>query len=403
MEKMAATGGEITSLSSLLGDEGSEAFAGSMEEAKPTKKELYELRLKEFEDVLSRPVVNVAALRRLAMGGIPDGKGFRARAWMVFLGYLPEESSKWKEALASKRKQYADFCEEFIVNPSKQNQGGQEASGKTHHGEGEGEAETEAEEGRNSEGSLSTSHVDDDPLSTKSDSVWNKYFKDNEVKDQIARDVDRTHPDIHFFNNQDGSSALHKQCMRRTLFVYAKLNPGLMYVQGMNELHAPLLWTFKTDAASEEDSKYAEADAFWCFMEIMSEFRDHFCKQLDNSDSGIRATMTRLLEILQELDYELWDHLHNRVKIDPQYFAFRWLTLMLTQEYTLPDAMQLWDCMLADPSGKKDSLLRTCIGMILLVRSQLLVGDFASNLKLLQHYPPTDVSIVIKKSQELAS
>ena len=60
------------------------------------------------------------------------------------------------------------------------------------------------------EGSLSTSQVDDDPLSTKSDSIWNNYFKDNEVKDQIERDVDRTHPDIHFFNNQVGSELVLK-------------------------------------------------------------------------------------------------------------------------------------------------------------------------------------------------
>ena len=67
--------------------------------------------------------------------------------------------------------------------------------------------------------------------------------------------------------------------MKRTLFVFAKLNPGLKYVQGMNELHAPLLWTFRTDP-DEAESEHAEADAFFCFMEIMSEFRDHFCKQL---------------------------------------------------------------------------------------------------------------------------
>ena len=35
--------------------------------------------------------------------------------------------------------------------------------------------------------------------------------------------------------------------MKRTLFIFAKLNPGLAYVQGMNELYAPLLWAFRTD------------------------------------------------------------------------------------------------------------------------------------------------------------
>ena len=35
--------------------------------------------------------------------------------------------------------------------------------------------------------------------------------------------------------------------MKRALFLYAKLNPGLRYIQGMNELIAPLYWLFKHD------------------------------------------------------------------------------------------------------------------------------------------------------------
>jgi hypothetical protein len=35
--------------------------------------------------------------------------------------------------------------------------------------------------------------------------------------------------------------------MKRALFLFAKLNPGLRYIQGMNELIAPLYHAFKTD------------------------------------------------------------------------------------------------------------------------------------------------------------
>ena len=37
------------------------------------------------------------------------------------------------------------------------------------------------------------------------------------------------------------------QEMARVLFIFAKLNPGLTYVQGMNELLAPLYHLFRTD------------------------------------------------------------------------------------------------------------------------------------------------------------
>eukprot|EP00216_Chloropicon_sp_CCMP2111_P005275 CAMPEP_0198237356 /NCGR_PEP_ID=MMETSP1446-20131203/3215_1 /TAXON_ID=1461542 ORGANISM="Unidentified sp, Strain CCMP2111" /NCGR_SAMPLE_ID=MMETSP1446 /ASSEMBLY_ACC=CAM_ASM_001112 /LENGTH=146 /DNA_ID=CAMNT_0043919489 /DNA_START=81 /DNA_END=518 /DNA_ORIENTATION=- len=134
----------------------------------------------------------------------------------------------------------------------------------------------------------------------------------------------------------------------------------------------------------------------------MSELRDHFCKQLDNSSSGIKATMQRLSQYLREQDYELWDHLHNRVKIDPQFFAFRWITLMLTQEFHFPDVLRLWDTFLGDPRGRLDALLRVCVAMATLARDALLSGDFAQNIKLLQSYPPVDVHILIQKARDIA-
>lgn len=72
---------------------------------------------------------------------------------------------------------------------------------------------------------------------------------------------------------------LFMQEMKRALFIFAKLNPGLRYVQGMNELLAPLYYHFRLDP-DREASAHAEADAFFCFMDIISEFRDNFCQQL---------------------------------------------------------------------------------------------------------------------------
>jgi hypothetical protein len=98
------------------------------------------------------------------------------------------------------------------------------------------------------------------------------------------------------------------------LFIYAKLNPGLRYIQGMNELLAPIYYLFKTDS-DRASTRYAEADAFFCFVSLLSEFQDHFCQQLDNSSSGIKAAIRRLMELLAALDYELWSHLEAKNKV----------------------------------------------------------------------------------------
>jgi hypothetical protein len=49
------------------------------------------------------------------------------------------------------------------------------------------------------------------------------------------------------------------------------------------------------DGASDEDARHAEADAFFCLMKLMnlSESRDLYCKQLDQSDTGVKQTLSR--------------------------------------------------------------------------------------------------------------
>lgn len=60
---------------------------------------------------------------------------------------------------------------------------------------------------------------------------------------------------------------------------------------------------------------FAEADAFFCFVELLSGFRDNFVQQLDNSVVGIRSTITKLSQLLRKHDEELWRHLEMTSKV----------------------------------------------------------------------------------------
>lgn len=76
--------------------------------------------------------------------------------------------------------------------------------------------------------------VCDDPLNQSSGSEWARHFKDQELFDEIEKDVLRTHPDLQFFLDPALGPARY-QAMLRVLFLYAKLNPGVRYVQGGKE------------------------------------------------------------------------------------------------------------------------------------------------------------------------
>lgn len=240
------------------------------------------------------------------------------------------------------------------------------------------------------------------PLSLGKTSIWNQFFQDTEIIEQIDRDVKRTHPDMNFFSGDTQFAKSNQDALRNILIIFAKLNPGIRYVQGMNEILAPLFYVFRNDP-NEEYAAFAEADTFFCFVELLSGFRDHFCQQLDNSVVGIRSTITKLSRLLKEHDEELWRHLEVTTKVNPQFYAFRWITLLLTQEFNFADSLLIWDTLLSDPEGPLETLLRVCCAMLILIRRRLLAGDFTSNLKLLQHYPPTNISHLLYVANKLRS
>ena len=128
----------------------------------------------------------------------------------------------------------------------------------------------------------------------------------------------------------------HWQIVARILFIYAKLNPGQGYVQGMNEIIGPIYYVFTNDN-KEDWSSHSEADTFWCFTELMSEIRDMYNCHLDaDRNSGVVAMMTKLANLLSQEDYELYHLLFQVQSIKPHFYAFRWITLLLSQEFPLP-------------------------------------------------------------------
>ncbi|KAE8654588.1 Ypt/Rab-GAP domain of gyp1p superfamily protein isoform 2 [Hibiscus syriacus] len=178
-----------------------------------------------------------------------------------------------------------------------------------------------------SSGLLSRSQVThgEHPLSLGESIIWNQFFQDSKIIEQIDRDVKRTHPDMNFFSRNSQLAKSNQDALKDILIVFAKLNPGIRYVQGMNEILAPLFYVFRNDP-DEEMAAVAEADSFFCFDELLSGFCDHFYKQLDNNNVGIRAIITWLSQFLKEHDEELWRHLEIITKHSDIDMALKTLT-----------------------------------------------------------------------------
>jgi hypothetical protein len=200
------------------------------------------------------------------------------------------------------------------------------------------------------------------------------------------------------------SEEYHWQVVARILFIYAKLNPGQGYVQGMNEIVGPLYYVFCHD--TQNDSMFvghAEADTFWCFTGLMSEIRDMYNSQLDaDRSTGVVAMMTKLTNLLSSEDPELYHKLLQVQNIKPHYYAFRWITLLLSQEFPLPEVLRIWDFLFSD-AERFNFLICFCCSMLMLLKTNLMEGDFATNMKLLQSFPVErfDVSCITRRAKSL--
>ncbi|XP_035914481.1 TBC1 domain family member 13 isoform X1 [Anopheles stephensi] len=376
---------------------------------------LYKIRVADLENILEQDEIDLKTLHSFCFNGIPDCNGFRALCWKLLLGYLSPRKSSWPSKLTKQRELYKQFVKEMVISPGEQD--GPECI--------------------------------DHPLSDGPESNWSTFFRDNEVLLQIDKDVRRLCPDISFFQQatefpcefvkererklhvrvapttlssanverkgvgmtkqinlitkratesyeaMDAGQEAHWEVVERILFLYAKLNPGQGYVQGMNEIIGPIYYVFASDPHLEY-RRYAEADCFFCFTALMGEIRDFFIKTLDESEGGIKGMMAKLSNLLHEQDAEVWERLRDQ-ELYPQYYSFRWLTLLLSQEFPLPDVLRIWDSVFADDK-RYDFLIKICCAMILLLREQILENDFANNVKLLQNFPAMDINLVLRKA-----
>ena len=166
----------------------------------------------------------------------------------------------------------------------------------------------------------------------------------------------------------------------------------------MNEIIGPIYHTFASDSDLSW-RQHAEADTFFCFTQLMSEIRDFFIKSLDQSSIGIHGLIEKLDNSLKTTDHILWQKLSSQ-ELKPQFYAFRWLTLLMSQEFPLPDVIRIWDSLFAD-ANRFDFLNCFALAMLILAREEILQNDFAGNMKLLQNYPNVDVFLIISKAMDI--
>ncbi len=422
-------------------------------------------RVQRFEACIEGEVDGTIDMDRVAEFsnvGIPDAAHLRPLYWKVLLGYLPTDRSKWDETLTDMRKLYNNYIKAFLIDCRKEMTVSDPLGCSMNDPLAALEPKTPATE--NTEGTPETpwdeyqlnvelmSDIDKDVRRThpdihffQSDPAYLRKY--GVITGDIASyqaDAEGQSPQrVQFTNltpktpNERGNVfegsrprtrlralpkslsdhdrlangtfgglldkpqvSSHHAALVRILLVFARTNVAIKYVQGLNELASVIYYVFYTDAAPEE-RQHAEADAFWCFFNLMSPVMDLYTKDLDGDKSGLRGNMDSMMETLAAKDPTVHAHL-ERLGIPPDFFAIRWFTLLMGGEFALPDVVRVWDSLLSTFGGACGGdllahLRRVAVSMIVSIRDILLSLDYSGTIQTLQKFPASvDLNMILR-------
>ena len=251
--------------------------------------------------------------------------------------------------------------------------------------------------------------------------------------EQITKDINRTHNQMFFFfksiddNNILSKNELmeimenrrncsmkdindiykiniketHADVIVRILFIYSTFFPDISYVQGMNEIIAPIYYIFSFDKTYgvEDSIENIEADTFWTYNSLMSQLKDTFNREKDDEDIGVSGKVKRLKLMLKIVDLQLFNHFEN-YKLEFSTFAYRWFILFFSQEFLMIDILRLWDYIFA-PDDKFQNCYFISLAILLLKKDELLISDLTGMLSNLKSLKGLNVEEIIGMAKQI--
>jgi hypothetical protein len=351
-----------------------------------------------IESLISK---NTKNLKIFSEDGIPDEIPIlRSIIWKINFGYLPINNEEWTKILEDKRSSYFYYKDIFTKKLQ--------------------------EEYKLYKDYNTMSKEDKEKIDKKTNKA---------LLEQIRKDVNRTHNQMDFFfksideNNQLTKKELmemmenrincsmknvndiykiniketHADAIVRILFIYSYFFPDLSYVQGMNEIIAPIYYIFSFDKTYgvEPSIENIEADTFWTFNCLMTQVKDIFNREKDDKDIGLSGKVKRLKLMLKIVDSQLYEHF-EKYKLEYSTFAYRWFILFFSQEFLMIDILRLWDYIFA----QEDKFLNCyfiSLAVLLLKKDELLVSDLTGMLSELRSIKGLNVEEMISISKKIKS
>ena len=329
--------------------------------------------------------------------GLPENlPSLRALIWKINFKYLPRNIKKWEFTLKSLRDEYKEIKNAVIERQKEEMKIFEEIKNKNNKKDIKDNKNKNInlnsinniqndinkinfEESKNSNINI----IDEDSLNKSL--ILLAESTDKKLLETINKDINRTYSTLNFFskpinnkikfspeeiNNlyfqkksciyQDSTlvytkgrksndlcdKEIHSDVLERILYIYAKINKDVGYVQGMNAILAPIYYCYCLDNTCEKEN--IEADTFWSFYYLMDDIKKIFQKKNDSLKGGIFDKIILLELMVSKIDKDIFNKLQKNNKIDSFYFAIKWVNLFFSQQLIMPDILRLWDIIFSE-------------------------------------------------------
>lgn len=247
-----------------------------------------------------------------------------------------------------------------------------------------------------------------------------KHFEENMKKEEfevntpklmsiIHNDIIRTNRQFKFFPPEEPfpeataktPNSQHERLMRRLerlLYVFAKINISFSYIQGFNELIVPLYYVISSARACFDDNTdMIDAIAFFSLQNLFAntDVKDFF--SLQDQGTWMMKKLQYFSSLMERLIPETSSLLQKK-ELEPIQYAFRWFTVMFTQEYKLDELLLIWDALLAHQPNFVDFAYYIGVAQVKSLKPKIMNLSSASALNVIQQSYKFDVNDILQKA-----
>ena len=304
-------------------------------------------------------------LYEICESGLPDDLPIlRAYIWKIILGYLPLDISEWDSTLAKKREEYKIY-KKFIKEKLKK-----ELEKKEYTSKDILEQIIKDVYRTNTQFSFFFQPTDKNKNFNKEE-ILNIY---NKRKNWDFSNIEEV------YKYDDFENETHTDVLKRILFTYSSILQDVSYHQGMNEILAPIYYTFSYDKLYlEENEEDIEADSFWSFYFLLNGIKNNF----EENQEGLFYKSEILSECLKIVDEDVYNKLLEK-NIKCEFFCLRWFVVLFGQDFDMGDVIRIWDFVFSN-ENKNYLLFYVCLAVINLRRNVIINGEMNEILQEFQN------------------